>query len=366
MATRTADALRSVVSWTMLAWSCAGWGAEGFEPRYNLAGSLGGEMFAPPNQTGFISALAATYVSVSKVTGDDGGQLTQSIPGGTVALPKPTPSALYPSYSRGTVEIPASGTMTRWDLVLGYITSEQYGGGRLAFAVDVPFARKLQSISTSGATPVLNWNPAVPADVQSAVQGQFSSQYQGALKAQGASESGDVSGIGDVELIAGWHYVGDKLRVLGSAALVVPTGKYSADAGPDIGNGNFYTVRPAIQVAYLPTSNLAFAAKVSAGLNSRNRDNDVRSGNWFGVELAAGYKTPIGVVGVHGIRIQQYQDDENNPLGASRLRSNNLGAFFTTMIPAVDVALTVQYMATTSSRNAKHGNFTQVRLIRMF
>lgn len=87
MATRTADALRSVVSWTMLAWSCAGWGAEGFEPRYNLAGSLGGEMFAPPNQTGFISALAATYVSVSKVTGDDGGQLTQSLPGAPLPCP---------------------------------------------------------------------------------------------------------------------------------------------------------------------------------------------------------------------------------------------------------------------------------------
>ncbi len=26
--------------------------AEGFEPRYNLAGSLGGEIFAPPDQTG--------------------------------------------------------------------------------------------------------------------------------------------------------------------------------------------------------------------------------------------------------------------------------------------------------------------------
>ncbi|QBY55483.1 hypothetical protein [Cupriavidus oxalaticus] len=140
-------------------------------------------MFAPPNQTGFITALAATHVSVSKVTGDDGGALTQSIPGGTVDLPKPTPSALYPTFSRSTVEIPASGTMTRWDLVLGYITNEQFGGGRLAFAVDVPFARKSQSISTSGATPVLNWNPAVPADVQSAVQGQFSSQYQSALKA---------------------------------------------------------------------------------------------------------------------------------------------------------------------------------------
>lgn len=76
--------------------------------------------------------------------------------------------------------------------------------------------------------------------------------------------------------------------------------------------------------------------------------------------------TPIGVIGVHGVHVQQYQDDSNNPFGPSRLRSTNAGVFLTTLIPGLDAALTVQYMTTTASRNAKHGDFTQVRLIKVF
>ncbi|QUN32612.1 transporter (plasmid) [Cupriavidus sp. KK10] len=230
------------------------------------------------------------------------------------------------------------------------------------FGIDIPFAKRSQPVSASGAAPVVNWNPAVRVGVQSAVQGQFSSQCQRPLNAQGASESGE--GMGDVEMIAGWHYVGDKLRMLGGASLVVPTGKYSASAVPDIGTGNYYRVRPAIQAAYLttvylPTSDLAFAVKVCAGLNSRNRVSNLHSGNRFGVGLAAGYKAPIGVVGAHANRVRQYQDDDNDPLGASRFRSDNVGMFSTTQIPVLNAAMTVQNMATTLSRNARHGNFTQ-------
>jgi hypothetical protein len=104
---------------------------------------------------------------------------------------------------------------------------------------------------------------------------------------------------------------------------------------------------------------------VSLGLNSRNRDNQLRSGNWFGLELAAGYMTPIGVVGVHALRVQQYQDDDHNPFGASRFRSTNAGVFFTTRLPVVDAIMTLQYVDATASRNAKHGSLTQLRLIKL-
>jgi hypothetical protein len=53
-------------------------------------------------------------------------------------------------------------------------------------------------------------------------------------------------------------------------------------------------------------------------------------------------------------------------LGASRFRSTNAGAFFTTLVPGIDAAPTLQYMGTTASRNAKHGSFSQLRLVTMF
>jgi hypothetical protein len=350
----------------MVAWVGIASAAEGFEPRYNLAGSLGGEMFAPPDQAGWLIGWAATSIKVSRVTGNDGKSLTQPIPGGIVPLPAPLPPALYPSFGPGVAAIDGTGTMTRSDLVFAYLSPDDSGGGRLAFGVDIPVARKSQSIAVGASTPSLGWPSNTPGGLQSAVQGQFGEQYQGALHEQSASATGKVSGIGDAELMAGWQYVNEKWRVLAGASLVLPTGKYSADPKPDIGVGNFYTFRPALQVAYLPTPELAFAAKYSLGLNSRNRDNQLRSGNWAGLETAAGYKTPIGVLGLHAIHLQQYQDDDNNPLGASRTRSSNAGAFFTTLVPGIDAALTIQYIKTFSSRNAKEATFTQARLIKVF
>lgn len=356
---------KSAASLALLAgYAVAGHAAEGFEPRYNLAGSLGGEIFAPPDQTGWAFGTAATRVPVRRVSGDDGKDLRLVLPGATLNVPG-LPNGLQPSYAAGHATVEGNGAMTRWDVALGYLTKEEYGGGRLLFVLDLPLIRKDQHIALHGATPALTWPGAVPAPVQAGVAGQFDSQYQAGLAAQGEASSGKLHGAGDAELMAGWQFVGDRWRVLAGTSLVLPTGKYAADPKPDAGTGNFRTLRPALQLGYLPTPRIALGAKLSLGLNTRNRDNQLRSGNWFGVELAAGYMTPIGVVGIHALRVQQYQDDDGNPFGPSRFRSTNAGAFFTTKIPGLDAVLTLQYIDTASSRHAKHGSFTQLRLIKL-
>ncbi|SOY61654.1 hypothetical protein CBM2592_B100362 [Cupriavidus taiwanensis] len=144
---------------------------------------------------------------------------------------------------------------------------------------------------------------------------------------------------------------------------MLPTGRYDANPGPDIGYGNFYTFRPGIQVDYLPKHDLALSAKLTWGPNTGNRDNDLRSGNWIGLDNALAYKTAIGAFGLHTVLVHQYQSDSNNAWGTSRYRTFNGGAFFTTKVPVLDAALTIQYMRTVGSRNAKAGDFTQVRLI---
>lgn len=262
--------------------------------------------------------------------------------------------------------IEGTGVLTHWDLVLAYLTPEQYGGGRLAFALDLPYARKKQDIVANAATPVLQWSQGVPPAMQAAVQGQFGAPYQAALSDQGTSATGEISGIGDVELQAAWYYVGEQVRILAGGSLILPTGKYGSGPGPEIGSGNFTTLRPSLQLGYLPTPDIALGAKLSLGLNSRNRDNQLRSGNWAGLEAAAGYKTPLGIIGVHAIHMRQYQDDDNNPLGTSRFRSTNTGAFLTTKIAPIDAVITIQYIATTASRNAKSGTFTQIRVIKLW
>ncbi len=323
--------------------------AEDFQVRYNIAGSLGGEMFAAPEQSGTIAGAAVTHVNIHKVTGNDGKGLTVGIAGGTVPAP----------YAANQASIDARGPFTQINLGLGYITEGTYGGGRIAFGINLPYATKNQQVSASATTPTLS---GVPPEVQAA----FGAQYQAGVAAQADAMTGKVSGLGDVELQAGWLHASEKVRVLAGGSLVLPTGRYDSSPGPDIGAGNFYTFRPAMQVAYLPRPDVAFAGKVTLGLNTTNRDNKLRSGNWIGLEAAAGYMTAVGPVGVHMIHIQQYQDDNNNALGASRLRMSNAGLFFTTMLPVVDAPVTIQYMSTVSSRNSKSGDFYQVRVVKVF
>jgi len=355
----------SIAAITCLA-SMTAHAGEDFQVRYNIAGSIGGEMFTPPDAAGLAVGVAATYIDIRKVTGNDGNTLTKPIPGGAIPLPSPTPVTAFPTYGANTAQIPASGTFKLFNLGVGYITNADYGGGRFAFGGVLPYGVKSQSVRATAATPAVQANPAVPAAAQQAIASQFGATYQSNLAGEAASSSGDVSGIGDLELQGGWLYTTEQLRVLLGASLVIPTGRYNASPAPDIGTGNFYTLRPSVQVAYLPTPDIAFAAKATLGLNTKNRDNDLRSGNWIGLEGAAAYKTGIGVFGLHTVFVQQYQDDANNPWGPSRYRSLNAGAFYTAMVPGIDAALTLQYMATTSSRNAKVGSMTQIRLIKLF
>lgn len=198
------------------------------------------------------------------------------------------------------------------------------------------------------------------------MQAGFDTAYQSGLRADGATETGDTQALGDIDLQFGWGYAGEKLRVLAGASLVLPTGDYTPNV-PSIGFGNFYTLRPSVQAVYLPAPEIALAGKLTVGLNTRNSDNHLRSGDWAGLELAAGYRTPVGPVGVHAVYVQQYQDDSNNSFGASRISETNVGAFFTTRAPFIPGAsLTLQYMGTVDARNARSGRFLQARILKLF
>ena len=84
--------------------------AEAFQLRYNIAGSLGGEMFSAPDRSGFAGGIAWTDILIDKITGEDGHPLTSTLPGGTVALPAPAPSAFYPTYGATTADVDARGS----------------------------------------------------------------------------------------------------------------------------------------------------------------------------------------------------------------------------------------------------------------
>ncbi len=343
--------------------------AEDFRVRYNLAGTMGGEIFAPAYSSGWISALAYTYINGRKLTGDDGKDMAISAPGGTVVLAAPAPAMLYPAYDARRVTLQASGHARIAALALGYVTADTYGAGHLFFGALLPIAESVSGILPIATSPSLNWpNAALPDNAsKAAVQDGFGSSYQAGLAAQAAGENGQVAGIGDIELIAGWMTGHEPWRLRAGAALVLPTGQYGASSKPNIGFGNYYTLRPEVQVTYLPSAKIAMSGKLIMGFNTKNKDNQLKSGDWYGLEGAAGYLTPLGPVGLHGVYVKQYQDDENNTMfGASRLELTGLGTFFTTRLPGINAVVTLQHMITTRSRNAKHSNFSQLRIVKPF
>lgn len=355
----------------LLASSCAGaaLAAEDFRIRYNVAGTIGGEIFAPQHRSGWIGAVAYTSIDGKKLTGDDGNDLSITTPAGTVPLPAPESTARYPAYDANRVTLQASGHANVMALALGYITEERYAGGQIIFGALLPFAQNASDVLAIAPSPTLNWpHPTQPDETTKAfVQSGFGSGYQAGLSAQAAAESGKITGIGDIELAAGWMRQDGPWKLRAGAAWVLPTGSYSATSRPNIGFGNYFTLRPEVQATYMPSTRIAFSGKLIMGFNTKNRDNQLKSGDWFGLEAAAGYMTPIGPVGLHGVHVKQYQDDENNPMfGSSRLALTGLGAFFTTRLPVVNAMVTLQHMVTTSSRNARHSNFSQLRIVQQF
>ncbi|MDD0841075.1 transporter [Curvibacter sp. HBC61] len=339
--------------------------AEGFQVRYNIAGSLGGEMFAPPDLSGWVVGAALTHIQVNKTSGGDGGDFRTPLPGGTFPLSANAGQpGKNPTFAPSSVQVIGTGSMNMWNLGMAYASTQTTGGGRWVLGLNVPYATLKQNVRNVGTAPPLSWpsQSGASAAVQSGVAQQFGSAYQQELASAAEGQTGELGGVGDVEVLTGWSHRTEQIRTTVGINWVLPTGNYNSPAAFYIGGGNFYTLRPGAQVVYLPVPQVALAGRVSLGLNSRNQSTHVRSGNWAGLELAGGYMTPIGPVGLHWVRVQQYHDDVDNPLGPNRLRLNNAGAFVTTVIPGIQVALTLQYMRTTSSQYAKSGNFTQIRI----
>lgn len=355
MTQRRMKSIRRTVALALLAASGAQ-AAEGFQIRYNLAGTLGAEMFAPIDQQGWAGSIVRSDARVKKVTGPDGGALTAVYPGGT------TLSGV--AYDPSPATLASSGRLVQYNALLAYITPDNFSGGRLALAANIPYvSKKTQTSSISAATPPATLGGVPLTGVALA---NFNAAYQGMLATRSAADSGEVDGVGDIELQAGWLRREEHLRVLVGASLVMPTGSYNPAAGPDVSLGKFYTVRPAAQVVWLPNPDWTLGGKLTYGINSRNQDSQVRSGNWVSLEGASGWRTPYGVFGLHSVLVRQLQDDSGGTWGGNRIRTNNVGVYYTHRIPALEANFTAQYMKTIESRNAKHGDYLQMRLAKAF
>jgi hypothetical protein len=382
--------MASLVATLVAIWAGQAVAADGFKLRFPLTGTLGGEMVAPLNNGGLYGQLAVTQFDIDKVTGNDGNTFTQTTTGtasGTTinaavqasATATAQQKALAPllvgksaSYT-GVANLDLKQTQTQTNAIIGYLTNEEYSGGRLTVAVNIPYVTFNRTANLTGTTPTLStFTPAIAgtpqqvAGAQAVGQGAFASSYQAGLASQSTSGTGSAAALGDIEVSGAWVYSDEKKKIIAGATLAMPTGEYKSTSTLNVGFGNYYTLRPGVAVAYKTTDALTLGARTSLGINSPNTDNGIRTGNFYAIDLAAAYMTPIGVVGPHVIQLAQYEDDQGGTLGANRLSATGAGFFFATLIKPIGAGLNISYMQMLESRNSLSGSFIQVRLTKAF
>ena len=283
--------------------------ADGWKLRFPLSGTLGGEIVSNKLTPGLFGNVVLTQVEVDKVTGGDGDslRLTQA---GSFSTPTPVAGAVRNASFSGSAAVAVKQSQTNSNLLLGYLTEEEYYGGRLSFSVNIPHASLSRTFTVTGTTPTLSTlSPAVPpaaaAQAQAGVQANYNKTYQETLASNSAKGTGSASALGDIEVTGAWVQVKDDVKVVLGTTLAMPTGQYDKDSALNVGFGNYYTLRTGGAVSFKPYENLTLGARASLGFNSPNTDNGVRTGNFWGLDLAAAYLTPIGVFGPHLLQVTQ-------------------------------------------------------------
>lgn len=352
------------------------WAAEGFKVRFPLSGTLGGEIVAPVDNPGFFASVVVTQIELDKVT-DGTGNTRYQTTGGSFATPAAIAGAVRTANYTSTVKFDLSQSQTNANLLVGYLSQTQYAGGRLSLVFNLPYTTRLdRGLTLSGQTPTLSTlapaltTPPLPSGTalvaQAQAQAGFNTAYQAQLASQSAAATGVINGVGDAELTAAWVYRKDDLKLVTGLTLALPTGKYDAASPLNVGFGNFYTVRPGLALAYNPTKDWTLGVRGSLGFNTRNKDNQVKSGDFGGLDMAAAYRSSIGVFGPHVLVIKQFKDDTGGTLGANRFYAAGVGAFFTTLIPGLEAAVNLSYMQMVTAKNALSGSFYQIRASKAF
>jgi hypothetical protein len=369
--------------------------ADGFKLRFPISGTLGGEIVAPLPSEGWVGSVSYTDIDIDKIGGSDGKALTLQ-KAATFAL-TPAQLAAVPAVAipgvgsftaaqmqaaltgrsataSGLVNVEYKQQMRQANLVFARILDKDVQGGKLALAVNIPYSLSLKSDALfTGVTPTLS--PLTPSAgplqpvAQQVAQSSFNTGYQAALAGQWQAANVNTSGLGDIETSLLWEKTVDKMKIVAGATLALPTGNYNYVEGrlaPNIGYGKYYTFRPGVGVAYTASENVTLGARGSLGFNTKNTENNVRSGDFYVVDLAAAFKTPVGVFGPHMTIMRQYTDDSGGQLGANRVSLTGAGVFAAFPIAAIGAGLNLSYMKTIDARNSLSGSFVQARISKAF
>ena len=224
------------------------------------------------------------------------------------------------------------------------------------------YAKRVSTVDLLANTPPLS----APYNNVAAVQDPFSTGYQSSLASASKNLSGENTAIGDTDLRLAWVSSNAAQKLTVGTTLIVPTGQYNSMRPANISAGNYYTLRPDVEYVKRFASDIAIGVRGTLGFNTKNPDNQLRSGNFVALELAGGYLTSLGPVGAQAVFINQYDADQGGTMGGNRFRSTHAGLFYSTLIQSLGVGLQLNYMAAVQTKNAQSTQILQLRATKFF
>lgn len=356
---------------------------EGFRLRQPPLSLFGGEMAAGLDNPGIFGSAFVTQTRFYKLADANGNDA--SLPAQNIPLPTGAPTGGAIPNGRYTLNVPAgtidfNETRTTLNLIGGYLTETEIGGGRVAFAINVPLVtanRDFNAIEPAGTVSGQPPVSALPPQLQGAVgavAAAVNKQVQAGAAALNAKNNTEVTGFGDTDLSVTWIRHQDRMKVAAGLTLSVPTGKYDSARGPNPGLG-YYTLRPSAAVTYNLNPNhtdtnwdagVTVGGRVTFGMNSVNQDTNYRSGNFLYLEGAVMKVWGQWGLGLNLSGTQQVTDDTGTgaPADGFRYRNYAVGPFLAYKLPLKDAGINLSFSQNFGSRNAVVSQNLQLRFIK--
>lgn len=287
--------------------------AENGLQRYS-PGVGGSDMTAPLVPGWYIQAPLVAY-HANKIKGNDGKQATSSTPVGAQTLPGPVTVPAQPGM-RSNIGIDADtyALLPR----ITYLSPRRVLGANIGFTAMLPVMNRRANFTAS---PIFAGTPyAGIAAAQPTVTAGINARID-------ATQDGDQSGLGDLELSPVMHWeIGDHQAVTFAPTVVLPTGNYNVSRRVNTGYGNFYTFRPSVQYSFVGDG-WDVGGRAVLSFNTRNKDNGYFSGNMFNFDWQAmAFVSDDWRVGLQGYFVRQISRDTQDLSGftAADISERNL------------------------------------------
>jgi hypothetical protein len=332
--------VRSAAALTLAALALSAHAAEGFNVRL-LGGTVGRELFAPtvPGHYGTVNLI---HYNTGKLKDNDGNAFSTeqvvNLPTGPVTVP-----------------VAVDFDQTQMTALLRYVWVGEATllGAKFGATAALPLIYKDRSLIL---TP--NFPATLPAQARNGVNN--------GLRAEEARNNGATSGQGDLEAGLTFSWEGEASKLVFAPTVILPTGRYDADEALNAGQGKYYTFRPALSWGWLPSETVQLGARALWGINSTNKDTDVKTGQFVSLEAVA-YRSFSGYsLGLNVFTIRQIRDDEGPdvPSHGNRMRLSGVGGSLAWRSDEVNYEVKLNHDF--GGRNTREGNSVIFRVATAF